>query len=157
VLYLNTEVYIMGCCASYQLYYALQKQDNDIAYFSFAGVKTMAKVVNIYDGDTCSIVFKHKGHWIKYRTRGLGYDTSELHPRKNIDFREIEVANAQRQKAAFQDLLHYNNGIIDVELKGFDKYGRILAVYFGKDKSTSINDIMISSHGGKPYDGGHKV
>ena len=147
----------MGCCLSIKLDYDLQKQNNSLQYFSFDGLKTRAKVVDIYDGDTCSIVFFYRGQFIKYRTRAYGYDTCEMHPKKTVLNREQEMATAQKQKDCFSNMINYNNGIINVELMGFDKYGRILAVYYGENKEKSINTIMIEDYGAKPYFGGTKT
>jgi endonuclease YncB( thermonuclease family) len=147
----------MGCCLSCKLDYDLQKKDNSLKYFSFDGLKTRAKVVDIYDGDTCSIVFLYRGEYIKYKTRAYGYDTCEIHPRKTINDREKVMASAQLQKICFSNMLNYNKGLIDVQLMGFDKYGRILAVYYGENKEISINTKMVEEYGATPYFGGTKV
>ena len=147
----------MGCCLSFKLDYDLQKKDNSLKYFSFDGLKTRAKVVDIYDGDTCSIVFLYRGEYIKYKTRAYGYDTCEIHPRKTTNDREKVVASAQLQKTCFSNMLNYNKGLIDVQLMGFDKYGRILAVYYGENKEISINTKMVEEYGATPYFGGTKI
>lgn len=148
----------MGCCCSYILYYELRNKEDFPAAFTFDGTNTLAKVVDIYDGDTCTIVFKFNGQFIKHKTRAYGYDTHEMRPSKQLANRDVEIENAHRQKEAFKQLVFYNDdGIVNVELKGFDKYGRILAIYYGKDKTKSLNDIMVSEHGAKPYFGGTKI
>ena len=148
----------MGCCCSYILYYELRNKEDFPQSFTFDGTNTLAKVVDIYDGDTCTIVFKFNGQFIKHKTRAYGYDTHEMRPSKQLANRDIEIENAHRQKEAFKQLVFYNDdGIVNVELKGFDKYGRILAIYYGKDKTKSLNEIMVSEHGAKSYFGGTKI
>lgn len=147
----------MGCCFSMKLNYDLKSKNNSIKYFSFNGKKTKAKIVDIYDGDTCTIVFLHRGEYIKYKSRAYGYDTHELHPRKNLPNREDEIIKAKTQKQEFTKLLVYNKGIVDVELKEFDKYGRILTIYYGENKEKSINDIMVEKYEANPYYGGTKI
>jgi len=147
----------MGCCLSMKLNHELNAKNNEMDYFSFDGITTKAKVVDIYDGDTCSVVFRHNGKYIKYRTRALGYDTSEIRPLKSIADRENVIAHAKYQKEEFTKLVMQNNGIITIDFHKFEKYGRILATYYiDNNLSKSINTIMIEKHGAKPYFGGKK-
>ena len=140
------------CCYSDKLLQA----DKSIKYFSFEGIKCKARIVDIYDGDTCTIVFNYKGDLIKYKARCFGYDSAEMKPLKSIENREEHIKKAHEDKEFFSKLVMYNNGICDVELLNFDKYGRILVKFFGENKNISINDIMIKNNHGYAYDGGRK-
>ena len=146
----------MGCCNSKNIINQLKIQDEKMDYFSFDGLCTLARVVDIYDGDTCTIIFNYNNQFIKYKIRAFGYDTCELHPRKNIENRDQHIAKATSQQQAFATLLMYNEGIVEVQMRGFDKYGRILGIFYGQDKNTSINDIMVHRYDAKPYYGGTK-
>ncbi len=49
---------------------------------NFAGKKFKCKVVNVYDGDTCTVVFRHRGKLEQHSVRMLGYDSPEMKPPK---------------------------------------------------------------------------
>jgi len=132
----------------------LHTNEDEISYFSFEGKRLKAKPCHIYDGDTFSILFFYRGEMIKYRCRCLGYDTPEMKPLKTNPNREKEKEAAKVAKKRFEELL--GPDLIDIECHSFDKYGRILVTVYGKDKTESVNNIMIKEGHGISYDGGTK-
>ena len=125
-------------------------------YFSFVGKTFFARPINIYDGDTFSIIFLHKDV-IKYRCRCLGYDSPEMKPSLSNPNRDKEKALAVNAKNRMTELLtKHESGLVFVECFEFDKYGRILVRVYNMIDTKSINEIMVEEGHGKNYDGGKK-
>ena len=139
--------------------------DKNVPLFTFNGKIIIARIVECYDGDTCTIIFDHKGEIIKYKLRAYGYDCAEMKPRLDKENREDEVDAAKKAKTRFLELLDTkspNNAqrCFQIECLDFDKYGRILGNIYPIDaiigKDESINNIMVKEGHGKPYFGGKK-
>jgi endonuclease YncB( thermonuclease family) len=137
----------------------LIKCNNDIPIFSFNGLETQAKIVDVYDGDTFKACFKHNGKIIKYTCRTTGYDSPEMKPLKTKPNRDIEIAAAKRARDYFKMLVNFEDtkSIVYLKFGKFDKYGRILTTVFTDDNPLSVNDIMLKNGQGTPYDGGTKI
>jgi endonuclease YncB( thermonuclease family) len=146
---------ILGC-AYVKYNYDINKLNNinsdDISIFSLNGYSTQAKVVDVYDGDTCTIVFKWEGKYRKFKCRCYGYDSPEMKPRLNIENRDEIKENAVKAKERLIELTTY---IVRVECMDFDKYGRLLVKLY-KNNNSLINDIMINEGHGYVYHGGTK-
>ena len=127
--------------------------------FSFEGMTFRAKVVDVYDGDTLTLVFRYGGKLQQHSCRMLGYDSPEMKPSLKNANREEEKAKAKEAKAYFQELVNFNDGgLTFIHIHEFDKYGRLLGTFY-KDSSfsgDSINTIMINSGHGYSYFGGTK-
>jgi endonuclease YncB( thermonuclease family) len=131
-------------------------ENDKCEYFSFVGKTFFARPINIYDGDTFSIIFLHKDV-IKYRCRCIDYDSPEMKPSLSNPNREKEKALALIAKNRFTELLtKHESGLVFVECFEFDKYGRILVRVYNMIDTKSINEIMIEEGHGKIYDGGKK-
>jgi endonuclease YncB( thermonuclease family) len=131
-------------------------ENDKCEYFSFVGKTFFARPINIYDGDTFSIIFLHKDV-IKYRCRCIDYDSPEMKPSLSNPNREKEKALAVIAKNRFTELLtKHESGLVFVECFEFDKYGRILVRVYNMIDTKSINEIMIEEGHGKIYDGGKK-
>ena len=146
---------IIGC-AFVKYNYDMNKLNNinsdDISIFSLNGYSTQAKVVDVYDGDTCTIVFKWEGKYRKFKCRCYGYDSPEMKPRLNIENIDEIKENAVKAKERLIELTTY---IVRVECMDFDKYGRLLVKLY-KNNNSLINDIMINEGHGYVYHGGTK-
>ena len=57
--------------------------NNKTPIFSLEGTKHLCKVVNVYDGDTCKVVFPFSEKMCRWNVRLTGYDTPEMRPPKN--------------------------------------------------------------------------
>lgn len=137
--------------------------------FTYRGYRCKAKVVDIYDGDTLTLVFRHRGHLEQHSCRMVGYDSPEMKPPKSDPNREREIAAAKRARAALQGMV--SDGLVRVECGDFDKYGRILVTLYvrdpqaggcpgfgicGRPAEIEVNRWMVEEGHGIPYDGGTK-
>lgn len=128
-----------------------------IPLFSFENKTLYARIVDVYDGDTCTALFEYNGEMMKYKVRAMGYDCAEMKPKKDDPNRDEEKKLAQAAKMRFIELMGGENAIVKMKCLEFDKYGRILVyLYRNDDDGESINEIMIREKHGKPYSGGTK-
>lgn len=111
-----------------------------------------ARVISVYDGDTITIARKASIWWwskiYAYKVRLSGIDCPEIRG-SSLE----EKMYAFKAKAIVEKLVL--NQVVKLDIKGFDKYGRILAMVF-------INDINLSEHLlskglAVPYDGKTKA
>jgi endonuclease YncB( thermonuclease family) len=137
----------MGCCQSLE-----NLNDSNVKLFSFEGKKIKAKIVRVYDGDTCWAVFYHNKEPIKMKIRMHGYDAPELKPPLNMPFRDIEIEKAILSKCQLEYLVL--NKIVTLDCFGWDKYGRLLANIIVNN--INIMEYMIKNKYGIPYNGGSK-
>ena len=91
---------------------------NDIPLFTLKGMKVNGKIVSVYDGDTCKIVFPFENKY-KWNCRLTGIDTPEM---KTKFQKEKEFATHIRDFLRNKIL----DKIVNVECFEFDKYGRLL-------------------------------
>ena len=146
-----------------------KKFSNDTAYFSLNGINTFARVVNVVDGDTISLIIPIFDKYFKFRVRINGIDTCEIHSNdKKIKdkglkakYRVIELLSKQNvlctTKKQIIDLFNNNIYIVWVECLGFDKYGRLLANVFFDNKTKSIANILIDEKLAYNYNGSTKL
>lgn len=62
---------------------------SDMKKFTFEGRLVQAKVTDVYDGDTVTIVFFNGQEPVKYSFRMLGYDAPEVKPKKVTENYEL--------------------------------------------------------------------
>jgi len=151
----------MGCKAS-KLNIKSSNFDNT-ELFTFDGIKTNAKVVKVYDGDTLWIVFNYYKRLIKIKVRMLGYDSPEIRPPKNLINRQNEIYRAHKAKEYIESLVL--NKVVKVHLSKFDKYGRPLCTIYIPDPDKKfipcpnelcVNTLMVRNNHGVTYMGGTK-
>lgn len=133
--------------------------------FSYKGLHFKAKVVDIYDGDTLTVVFRYNGKLQQHSCRMLGYDSPEMKPPKTQVNRDLEIAAAIKAKTALSNIIL--NRVIDIQCDQFDKYGRILITIMIRPPTSicchyctpkiNLNKWMIDQGYGIPYTGGTKV
>lgn len=146
----------------------------DVPEFSLNGIKTLGKVVDIYDGDSCKIILLNGNVLMRFNCRLKFIDTPEMKPSKNKPNREIEIKNAIKcrnkllqlttscninlddnlSKLQITKLMKLNNKVIKVQCHEFDKYGRLLVELIVNDKTA--NDILVEEGFAKSYNGGTK-
>tara|TARA_S200000501_G_C20725822_1_gene700547 strand:- start:107 stop:553 length:447 start_codon:yes stop_codon:yes gene_type:complete len=147
----------MGNCIEYYNKYQLNKFTKDsIPFYNLNNKKFLCKVVDIYDGDTCTIIFKNNRKFQKYKVRMNGYDSPEMKPNKNIKNRSTIIKNAKNAKLALSNMIL--NKIVTIECGPWDKYGRLLGTIYIKynNKQLNINKWMIENNYGYVYNGGKK-
>lgn len=161
----------MGNCFSDN---QLKNCKNDIEFFDLKGLTFNTKVVDVYDGDTCTVVIRLKKELTKFKVRCLGYDSPEMKPSKDLKDRKAKIDLAYVAKNYFINRVtdielekskHYskdeiksifdnNKKIISIKCHGWDKYGRLLGEFFVD--GVNLNNEMIKNHHGYVYDGGTK-
>ena len=130
------------------VYDELQSLDYSKVYkFSLKDNVYDAKVINVYDGDTITVVFKLKDEFNKWNCRLNGIDTPEM---KSKDLNEKNAAVKARDFLREKIL----GKIVKLHCDEFDKYGRLLVIVEYEDEN--INNTMIEKGHGKYYNGGKK-
>jgi endonuclease YncB( thermonuclease family) len=138
-------------------------KNTDVEEFSLKNKTFLAKVVDIYDGDTCKIVFYLDDKIVKFTCRLNGIDTPELKPLKTKANRDEEIEKAKQCKNKLIELccgsntMENNDKLVFIKCNEFDKYGRLLIdIYNSKECETSFNHILVKEGLAKCYDGGKK-
>ena len=116
-------------------------KNDDFELYSFNGIETFGKIVEMYDGDTCKIILIINNQLQKINCRLLGLDTPEMKPVLTKINREEEIINAHKcrnrllqlstncecqidiimKKPECKKLLDTNTKIIKVKCHEFDK------------------------------------
>jgi endonuclease YncB( thermonuclease family) len=126
----------------------LKSANNSIPEFSLNGYNTIAKIVDVYDGDTCKGVLYLDNKITKFTIRMSGYDTPEV--RTNDDIEKIYGIAA---KIIVSKMIL--NKLVYLKCGKWDKYGRLLADIYMKTPKDIIclNDWIINNNLGIKYDG----
>lgn len=120
-----------------------------------------ARLVDIIDGDTIILVFNFLSSFIKMNVRIYGIDTCEKSG-MNKDLGQKATAFAYNFFADFtgsrnhlRDYLDKNETIIEAQLLGLDKFGRLIAIIKknGKDYSNEVLKAKLAYN----YFGGTKL
>lgn len=136
----------------------LKTKDITTPTLSLDGYYSIAKVVSVYDGDTCRVVIPYKNDFYKWNVRLDGYDTPEMRPSKNKPNRDKEIAAAKEaKKYLISQVMNTPDQLIFIKCKKFDKYGRLLAdIFQNMGDTVSVNDLMVQNGHGYRYNGGTK-
>jgi len=134
---------------------------------------TIARIVDIYDGDTCTVVIKLNNEYNKFIVRLNGIDTCEIKA-KSADNKKkaylardrllnlvtnVETSNNSMPRKSVRDILNREVYLINLCVSGTDKYGRLLADLYGLEdelKTRSFSSILLSEKLAYSYDGGTK-
>lgn len=140
-------------------------------YFSLKGVQTYARVIDVYDGDTITVVFDTNGFFLKFKCRLAGVDTCEIRS-KNKENKQLAVlarsrlfnlitGNVMNEEIRKKELIQYFDDhvfIIWLHCLEFDKYGRLLIqCYSSAEAQKSFSEILIEEKLAYPYDGETKL
>jgi len=127
--------------------------------FSLEGQTKLCKVVDVYDGDTCRVVFNHNGKINKWNVRMVGYDTPEMKPSKSNPNRDTIKQKAKESRDYLKSLIaNENDKLVYLKCGKFDKYGRLLGeIFIDLDNKQSVNELMITNGYGYKYNGGAKM
>jgi endonuclease YncB( thermonuclease family) len=138
----------------------------DCPCMDLEGVRTIGKMVDIYDGDTGNLLLVWQGRIHQFRVRLNGYDSPEMKPPKNCENREVKILEAHvardmlwalctsRPTSRERGVLH--DSLLRVQCGRFDKYGRLLVTLYDDFDDVSINQKMIEKSMGYAYFGGKK-
>jgi len=138
---------------------------------TLAGQTLPGLIVSCYDGDTLTIVLPVFGHCYKFTVRIDGIDTPEIKSKEaenkgravRARNRVLQLAgltielDAPLTKKEVGELLARVQPIVEVECKGFDKYGRLLAVLSVGPTCPSFADVLIAERLGYVYGGATKL
>lgn len=134
-------------------YDVLMMSDKNIEAFTLAKRVLLAKVIDVYDGDTCKVNIYLYGDTLKQFTiRMNGYDCPELRTKN-----PLEKQYAIRSKTIMQKMIL--DKIVKLECLDFDKYGRILGKIYIKNVNgevIEVNQYMLDYHLGYSYNGATK-
>ncbi len=140
-------------------------------YFSLQGLKTYARVIDVYDGDTITIVIDINNFYLKFKCRLTGIDTCEIRS-KSLPNKQLAIQARNRlfnlitdytinevyNKKEIVEYFDKNIAIIWVHCLDFDKYGRLLVdCYSTSDDSKSFSQILIDEKLAYFYDGETKL
>lgn len=163
----------------------LNCKDSNIGTFTLKDKEFYAKVVNVYDADTCKAVFFLNDELVKYSIRLKGLDSPEIRPPSSDIYREYQILEAKKSrnrliqlctdckleleskltKTKIQKLINENKKIIKLKCYEFDKYGRLLADLYYTELLESpiietneicINKKLIKEGYAYEYNGGTK-
>ena len=115
-----------------------------------------AKVVSVYDGDTCQVVLLHGSYGLKrFSLRIVGIDTPEMKG-GTPETKAAAVVARDRLRALVL------NKVVVLKLEGNDKYGRLLGDIVVPSSSLCastvlVSTLMIDEGLANPYDGGTKT
>jgi endonuclease YncB( thermonuclease family) len=142
----------------------------------FTNMNTTVRVVDIYDGDTCTVVIKLHDEYFKHSVRLCGIDTCEMKSKDDVNkmnavkarnrlyelVTKTQLQQESSKKSGYtrneiRKLLNANVYLCYLKIKSLDKYGRFLANMYNDEKSVeSFSDTMLKEKLAYSYDGGTK-
>jgi len=143
--------------------------------FSLENLIKYVRIVDIYDGDTCTCIMKLYNNKYKFHIRLAEIDTCEINSKnienKNLAFQarnrlfelitdinlyKLNQENISRKN--MKDQLNKKCYLIKLKCGKFDKYGRLLGhLYPINNSDLSYNQILIKEKLAYYYDGGTKL
>ena len=151
---------------------------NNTNYFSLNNMILPAKVVDIYDGDTITLIIYIFDKYHKFIVRLADIDTCEIkgNHNPNLKKRAIQARNrlfnlvtklnidldSNITRKEMREKLNNSNYIVNIVCGEFDKYGRLLGWIFDKneikqEKYSSYNYNLLNEGLAYVYNGGTKV
>lgn len=140
--------------------------NENVPYIPMKGEIIPAKVINVYDGDTLTVLYKYKKVYLKVKIRILGIDTPEKIVRKSKDEKKTKRDLLEEQagsKVANLVKRMLDGKEIYIRIDKFDKYGgRVNAIVYiqqggsKKDNWTTLHEYLIMKKYAMAYNGGKK-
>jgi endonuclease YncB( thermonuclease family) len=141
-----------------------------INYIPYEGKDVTVKIIDVYDGDTCTCVYCFHNELLKTSIRLAGVDTPELTIRGKDDMDENELNLALLHERAGEIVGDYvrdtiNGLILKAHFIKAGKYGkRVIAELYVPVKvgnndqieNVSLSDILLEKDYANPYDGKRK-
>lgn len=137
----------------------------DIPTVPYKNKMIYAKVVNVYDGDTITVMILYGGMPMKFKVRIQGVDAPELKVKKDknrkysheeLELMELEERAGNHVAEKVRKLLIGKEIII--KLIAPDKYGsrNVGVVYLKPNSYETLTEYLLSKRYGKRYDAGKK-
>lgn len=142
---------------------------------SLKNIFTPARVVDIYDGDTLTLIIPVFNDYFKFQVRLSGIDTCELKSH-NIQAKQIAYKARNRlfelitgttidetvTRKEIRELLHMSVYIVNILCDDFEKYGRLMGWIFNptmidNNINLSINYILVNEKLAYLYQGKTKL
>jgi endonuclease YncB( thermonuclease family) len=144
-------------------------------FFTLNGLKMHARVCDVYDGDTITLVIDVNGSFLKFKTRLTGIDACEM---KSLNIKNKDLAikarnrlielithmpgeesdNKVLNRKSIAKLFEDNVHIVWVHCFEFDKYGRLLAdCYESNSSDRSFAQILNDENLAYTYNGETKL
>lgn len=122
----------------------------------------LARVVDVYDGDTCTVIFKFGNKLQKLKIRVIGIDTPELKPQsknsqnkdKDITLLKLEKIAAEKIKNDVENLIL--NKVLKVKFLKWDKYGGRVNGEIFLSKYETLSEYLIRKNYARKYNGEKK-
>lgn len=126
---------------------------NDVEWLSFSGICCRCKVVDVYDGDTITIILPYNKKYVKIKCRLTDIDCAEIRTR-NGDEKKVGLKG---KEFLSERIL---NKVIWIDCGNWDKFGRLLGkIYMTYDdykNNKDINSELVRHGYGYFYDGKKK-
>lgn len=131
--------------------------------FDFKDRKGWVRLLDVYDGDTITVLYKADNTYFKHNVRLLGIDTPEMrgsgaeaglsakHELLTLLTLDDVFMSLSKKEIATELLKH--PCMIYIECHGYDKYGRILARVFNR-QNLDVSKRLIELGFGIEYHGG---
>jgi endonuclease YncB( thermonuclease family) len=122
------------------------------------GIKTLARVVKVIDGDTITVVIPLFDSFYKYNIRILGIDAPELHS-TNVILKELALKARNRLVELIGDGSDFETNVhlVYLECKEYDKYGRLLCDVYTREKTTLLSNVLLNEKLAYEYSGKRKL
>lgn len=120
--------------------------------------KGICKCIDVYDGDTCTVLILYPGMTlpVRHNVRLYGIDTPELRAPKDMENRDYHVYRARLARDTLFDLI--GNKVISFTIRGKDKYNRLLASLTLEDGRDVVKVLLEKGLGVEYYgEGKNKV
>ena len=132
--------------------------DNDIGEFTLVGRKTVGKVVDVYNADTCKIIFALDSVILKFNCRLSGIEPAGIQEEskqykvlsQKARNRLIQLStdcdcniNAKFSSKEKKDLLDLNEKIISITCEEFDRNGKLLVHLSDINSELTYNQTLI--------------
>ena len=129
---------------------------SDYSRFTLKGMEGEAKVVYVYDGDTCDVVFYHTKmkDYVRFKCRLSGFDAPELDEANGEVTRNflahLCMGKGKKKfkksdvlvKKQLQTMLDKNKKTVYAVFGKEEKYGRALVTLKTAKEGESINDMV---------------
>jgi endonuclease YncB( thermonuclease family) len=145
--------------------------------FSFSGIETVCRLVDIYDGDTVLVVFEYHGTFIQITVRLDGIDAPEIRSKDllekqqgflarqkiidltcngnlTVDTLTVDTLTVESSRADVQEHLKHEIVLVWLRCFDFEKYGRLLgsvSTYKNNEIGDDIGRALIDSGLAKVY------
>ena len=124
----------------------IECKDSDIKCFNLDNREFVAKITNVYDADTCKVIFFLNDELVKFTLRLMGIDTPEIRTRnKKEKAFGLKVRDELRKKIL--------NKVVTITCDEFDKYGRLL-IDIEIEQQKLLSEWLIENNYAFRYDGG---